>query len=144
MKLTKTEQVFSAMFRKAVEEDLHITCPDKAIAENTRFQAYAFARKMRTKLAPDDELVFAIDSVSLSVEENILVARGKMKYEGLQAIMAQLGGEGGLVEWAGQTQEDREIEESSARMMEMLAGSPTEGAGATARPVNPYYTREVV
>lgn len=139
---TKVERVFSAMFRKAVAEDLQIVCADKSVAENTRFQAYAFARKMRAKLAPTDELILAIDSVSLSVEENVLLVRGKLKYEGMQAIMETLGGEAGVGQWAAKTAEDREIEESSARMLLLLEGSPTAGPGTPLRPANPYYTRE--
>lgn len=118
---TETEKLFAAMYVKAMKDDVRIKCPTTAVANNMRFQAYTFSRKMKKKLAESHELVLAINSVSLSVDGTDLLARGKLKYEGMQALIEALGGQEAIDNAQPKSQEEKDMEESQRRMTEKLA-----------------------
>ena len=122
---TSTAKVLTSIYKKAVSEDVRIPCGAKEVANNMRFQAYAFARKMRRKLPEHDELIQALDAVSLTVEGSDLVARGKVKYSGMQAAIEAMGGLEEVDKWAGRSKEDLELEASMQRTMGLISTGGT-------------------
>lgn len=117
------DKIFALMYRKAAAgEDVEVECSSESTAKNMRFQGYAFAKRAREAKVPDFELIEAINAVSLSVAGKTLIVRGKVKYEGMQALIKALGGEEAVNAQLQPSTEDREIAASQERMRKMLEG----------------------
>lgn len=146
---TQVEQIFAAIFKRAKDEDVEVPCQDSRTADTMRFRMYAFARKVKAKPRGQEELIAAMEAVSLTVEGTMLVARGKLKYAGMQSALEAMGGMEGVAKWLGKSEQDLEVEASQKRMADLLKPKEADASGEAAddddtataikRDKTPYY-----
>lgn len=127
LKLGKHEMVILATLRKAAAENgLRIDCKTASAAMAARAQAYALGKKVRRHVerTPTDleaeDLITVLDSISMSIDDMILVMRRKDQSTGLLAMQE-------LLESTGTPVLDPMEEELAARaraLMEKLSKEP--------------------
>lgn len=136
MATTKEQQIYQAIWRKAIEipEGLTIPTPSERSAKSLRFALYNASRRVRNgQEVADAVLTKAVQEIAISFTPDKMGLRlCRKEATGLLPQLVEIVGEANVV-----STEDKLAAESADR----IAGLLTEAAPAEAPSANPYYTR---